>query len=84
MQKVTEKINCLTCDYSIEQSTGVDLTRLSHCLFNPPTMSAIGAAGGMAQVTAFPQVTGDMICSKWEAQLPELSLAAQSKFRPVT
>ena len=74
MQKVTEKINCLTCEYSIEQPIGDDLVKRSHCLLNPPTMCAISAAGGMAHVTAFPQVTGGMICAKWIAELIPLQV----------
>ncbi len=68
MLKVTTETNCLTCDYSLEQPIGEDLQTRSSCILNPPTMCAIGAAQGMAHVTAFPQVTAGMICAKWEKE----------------
>ena len=71
----TEEKNCLTCHYCCESVINMDLSKQFSCVINPPVISAIGTPQGIANVTAFPQVNGNMICAKWLLSSPKLSVA---------
>lgn len=75
MYKATKEKNCSTCHYCFETEVSTDLTKLLHCVINPPIITAIGTPQGIANVTAFPQVNGNMICAKFLLSTPKLKVA---------
>ena len=59
----TKKPNCLSCEFAFEGAVDVNsLKKQAVCRRYPPVSYPIPTNGGLAFVTTFPQINGDMIC----------------------